>query len=135
MPETPKNEHVSVELLRSWADDEVPWHDAAQIPRGIFVVAADEIERLRAENAALKAQLGPALVAHGSGFETSVHLLGALCSRCQPQIEITDSMVERAMDAFCGVDRGKGVDHWYCDPDERPSMRAALEAVLGGNEK
>ena len=98
-------------------------------------LAANEIERLRAENAALKAQLGPALVAHGSGFETSVHLLGALCSRCQPQIEITDSMVERAMDAFCGVDRGKGVDHWYCDPDERPSMRAALEAVLGGNEK
>ena len=91
MPNTPKNEHVSVELLRSWADNEVPWHDTVQIPRGIVVAAADEIERLRAENtrleaenASLKAQADPALVAHEVGFATVAHAVGAPCSRCQP---------------------------------------------------
>ena len=96
MPETPKNEHVSVELLRSWADDEVPWHDAAQIPRGIFVVAADEIERLRAENAALKARLVVDDAMIGRAEE-------ALCesARYDPDVS-TFTMVRRLLEAALG---------------------------------
>lgn len=61
------------------------------------------------------------------------------CPTCHDVVEpipfeITDAMLERAMDAFCGVDRSKGGDHRFCcvSEEDRDYIRAALEAAVNG---
>jgi hypothetical protein len=77
----------------------------------------------------------PMMVVHVDGTDTIMHPAEKVCKKCCPPIEITDTMVKRAIEAFhqptkvaYTVEPGKS---FTVNPMVGP-MRAALEAALDG---